>query len=125
MPYIYNKDGARRIPQETIDAVNNYRETSPLKAPHCTNKVSLVEFHFPYRLKGPTFNSKDLESLGEYQAEDHLTDPMTWPIMQDFKRYKHTVTFHPRPDFQRPSYPPGFEAPGPVGAPPRHPGMML
>ena len=126
MPYIFNKQGVRRIPQETIDAVNNYRETSPFKAPHCfTNDISLLGFHFPYRLHGPFFSSKDVESLGKGQAEDELTDPMNWPIMQDFKKYKHTVTFHPRPDFKRPSYPPGFEDPDPEEPPPRNPGTRL
>ena len=97
----------------------------PLEASHRTNSVSLVEFHFPYRLQGPTFNIDHFDSLGKYQADDHLTDPMAWPIMQDFKRYKHTVTFHPRPDFQRPTYPPGFSISEPVGAHLLDPDLML
>ena len=93
--------GARRISQESIDAIVCYRKTPSPDTMYRTNGSLLIDIHSPYRLEGPFLNPLSMQVLGDPRQRVRPTDPMTWIEADEVKRLGQTVLFGPESTLAR------------------------
>ena len=109
IPHIITPEGARRVHQNTIDAIVNKRNLgniSLLRTLDRTNQVSfilLLGTEYPIILGTQYIDTRTMHTLGVHHPPAVISDPMNWKFMQQLKNRNHGAHVDTRSNLYGPS----------------------